>query len=305
MITESELRVDQQVRVKYEGNMVTAVYKGWHHQYDLAIVEFDGRKLYRKVFEIVRSGTAAKPVTEKPKSRFTIGQRFSFIETLVDMVVSGSSKSVIITGSGGLGKTYTVMERLKKAGLGDVDDEDVEDGDYQIIKGFTTPKSLYRLLYNNRDRIVIFDDCDSVWDNVVAVSLLKAALDSYETRRISWMTEIRNDDDDLPQSFLFTGKVIFVSNLQLNQLDQAVLSRCLYVDVSMTAAEKIERIRAISPNIRKDLGRPMHDDALALLEKFKDQIGDLNIRTYLQVLDIRAGDKTDWKDIAEYVVTAI
>lgn len=306
MITKEHLFPGQPVRVKLNGNMVVAKYLGWHEAYDMGIVECDGRRLYRKIYETVEGHvTSQMELPMAPPSRFSIHQRFSFISTLVDMVINGTSKSVIISGSGGLGKTYTVLDRLKTAGLRDADDEEVEESDYQIIKGFSTPKSLYRLLYNNRERLVIFDDCDSIWDNVIAVSLLKAALDSYETRRISWMSELRADDDDLPQSFVFAGKVIFVSNLQLRQLNQAVLSRCLYVDVSMTQREKIERIRAISPNIRKDIPRPMHEDCLKLLETHADNIGDLNIRTYLQVLDIRHGDKPEWEDIAEYVVTAL
>jgi hypothetical protein len=305
MVNKHSFEQGQLVSVKVNGELVEAAYEGWHEEYNMAIVLYKGKRLYRKVY---LAGAVSKP-TGKPseikQSRFDVNTRFKFIEDVVDMVVAGESKSVIISGSGGLGKTYTVMARLKQAELNDFDDVDADEAHYVVFKGFSTPKSLYRLLYTHRERIVVFDDMDSVWDNPTAVSLLKAALDSYETRRISWLSELRNDDDDLPQSFEFKGKVIFVSNLSLTELDQAVLSRSLYVDVSMTAQEKIERIKAISGDIRPDMRTELKTEALDLLKEHADSIGDLNIRTFLKVLEIRQKGAENWRDLAEYVITAL
>lgn len=294
----------QTVQIKVSGEVVDAKYVSWHDEYNMAICDYKGRRVYRKV-HASNGVQATKQVSEMKPSRFDINQRFEFIEDVCDMVITGESKAVIVSGSGGLGKTFTVTKCLKDAGLADSQDEDEEGADFTVVKGYTTPKSLYRLLYENRERILIFDDCDSVWDNPTCVSLLKAALDSYETRRIGWHSEIRGDaEDDLPQSFLFEGKVIFVSNLSLSQLDQAVLSRCLYVDVSMTPEEKIARIKKIMPSIDPNCPMATKQDALDLLSKLADQVGDLNIRTFLKVLEIRKKNAANWKDLAEYVVTA-
>jgi hypothetical protein len=144
-----------------------------------------------------------------------------------------------------------------------------------------------------------------VWDNPTTVSLLKAALDSYETRNISWFSEMKSEDDELPQRFEFKGKIIFVSNLALTDLDQAVLSRCLYVDVSMNAEEKVQRIKALKKQIRTDMPEKMKDECIAVIEKHAANIGDLNIRTFLKVCEIRHNDKPNWRDLAEYVITAL
>lgn len=295
----------QEVQVKVNGEMVSAIYDDWHHEYNMAIVIFRGKKLYRKVYSGNGSTKGSKPAAPMKQSRFDVNTRFQFISDVVDMVVVGDSKSVIISGSCGLGKTYTVLERLKANGLVDYNDNDDLEGDYVVIKGFSTPKSLYRLLWQHRDRVVIFDDCDSVLDHPVAINLLKGALDSYETRRISWLAEIKGDEDDLPQSFEFNGKVIFISNRALTDIDQAILSRGLYVDVTMTAQEKIERIKAISGDIRKDMSEAHKDEALELLSENAENIGDLNIRTYLKVLEIRHKGQANWRDLAEYVITAL
>lgn len=297
MSTKEQYYEGQEVTVKINGVPVQAIYRGWSTDYNLAIVEVNGRRFYRKI-QVQRSGGSSTSVEAKP-SRFSIGQRFEFIENVVDMVVIGDSKSVIISGSGGLGKTFTVLRCLRQVGL-------EEETDYEIVKGFTTPKSLYRLLWRNRKRIVVFDDCDSVWDNPTSVSILKAALDSYETRRLSWLSEgFRNEDDDLPQTFEFEGKIIFVSNQSLAELDQAVLSRCLFVDVSMTAAEKIDRIRSLVPEIRKDMTMESKLEVVDELERLRDQIGDLNIRTFLKGCDIRHRASDNWQELLEYVVTAL
>lgn len=304
----------QDVTVKVNGEPVTAKYVGWSEAYNMAIVEHNGKKLYRKI-----QGTQGARVHNPPpvkQSRFDVNQRFEFIEQVTDMVVSGESNSVIITGSGGLGKTYTVMACLKASGLEQVyidepeegdegESEAVSRGDYEIVKGYVTPKALYRLLYENRERLVLFDDCDSVWDNATSVSLLKAALDSYETRRISWFSESKSEDDDLPQQFEFKGKIIFVSNLALTDLDQAVLSRCLYVDVSMSAVEKVARIKTLAPKIRTDMTAKWKQEAIEVIEAHAESIGDLNIRTFLKVCEIRHKDTANWKELAEYVITAL
>lgn len=314
---QNTLTNGQVVQVKVNNEVVDAKYVGWHEPWNMAKVEYKGKVIYRKVQGtggVLNTGPIKTNIIQMPikHSRFDVNQRFGFIENVCDMIVVGESKSVIVSGSGGLGKTFTVMARLKAAGLVDFDDlevgEEPEDGQgvYVVIKGFSTPKALYRLLWTHRDRIVVFDDCDSVWDNPTSVSLLKAALDSYETRRLAWLSEIKpQEGDDLPQSFEFTGKIIFVSNLSLTQLDQAVLSRSLYVDVSMTPKEKIERIRSIAGAIRTDMSQEQKDESLELLEEHAETIGDLNIRTYLKVLEVRHKGQANWRDLAEYIITAL
>ena len=51
--------------------------------------------------------------------KFGINERFGFVEKLVKMVCSGVQPSAVITGQGGLGKTYTVMKTLQNNGIQD------------------------------------------------------------------------------------------------------------------------------------------------------------------------------------------
>ena len=112
---------------------------------------------------------------------------------------------------------------------------------YVVIKGFTTAKALYRSLYENKNSIIVFDDCDSSLKDKTAISMLKAALDS-DNRVVTYASEVSSD---LPKSFTFAGSVIFISNLKMSDIPQALVSRASTADVTMTRMEMIERMRQI------------------------------------------------------------
>ena len=160
-------------------------------------------------------------------------------------------------------------------------------------------------LFDNHDKIVCFDDCDSVLSNPTAVNILKGALDSKPERKISWLSEGGRIDDDLPKNFIFTGAVVFISNYRLEDVPQPLISRGLTVDLSMTPTEKIERMRVIAPAIDDGLTEKQKTTVIDFIDEHKDKVGDLNMRTYLKVGDIMKEDPSDWKDAAEYMITSL
>ena len=171
-----------------------------------------------------------------------------------------------------------------------------------MVKGYSTAKGLFRTLFENNDSVIVMDDTDSVLKDPVAINILKAALDSYDTRVISWNADMR--DDDLPRSFIFTGRVIFISNLPENKIDQAIRSRSAVIDVSMTLQETVDRMSAM---IQDDLFLPEYEmtvkmDALQFIDEKKDMMSDVNLRTLITVAKVRAADEDGtWKEMAEYL----
>ena len=161
-----------------------------------------------------------------------------------------------------------------------------------------------RTLFENNKSIIVFDDCDSILKDPVALNLLKSALDSYGKRIISWNADMR--DEDLPRSFEFTGRVIFISNLSQDSIDQAIRSRSMMIDLSMTPIQKIERMEAIA---KSDEFLPEYDanikaDALNLIRELKDVAKEISLRTLISVTKIRASNPKDYKDLAEYMLTS-
>jgi hypothetical protein len=223
---------------------------------------------------------------------FNINQRFQFLNDLTTMVVNNATPSLIVTGEGGLGKTHSVTETIKS--------NDLSDDEYIFFKGYSTARGLYNTLYDNNGKLIIFDDCDSVLDDKVALNILKSALDSYEKRTISWMAKM-NKNDEYPQQFEFTGRIIFISNKSIGDVNEAVRSRSLTVDLTMTPSDKIERMGAIIENILPEYSLEFKKDALTFLSEVCNEVS-VNMRMLIMVTKMRYNYPDRWKDLASYMV---
>lgn len=282
-----------------------------------------------------------------PLEDYDINERFEFTETLVNMVLDGTISSTIIAGNGGVGKTKTVIDCLHARGLEDVsdyllkqeqeqkeadqkkkakkasadeesedenEDYDIDDiitemkGDYIFVKGFSTAKGLFRTLYECNNKIIIFDDCDSIHKNQDAVNVLKGALDTYERRIVCWNAEAPFGSD-LPKRFEFTGKIIFITNLKLSRIDEALKTRALCVDLSTTKQQMLDRIQAIvtkNEMTDDDFGRveqSIKQEVVDFMREKLDIMKDVNFRIFKALIKIRLGDHSEsWTRLAEYVV---
>lgn len=244
---------------------------------------------------------------DNPALAFPINKRFEFVQDLVEMVATKKCASAIITGEGGLGKSHTVLATLRKAGLKEIQTLDlgtnVVGKTFVVIKGFSTAKGLYRALYENKNGLIVFDDCDSVLQDSDALQLLKGALDSYDERWITWNTS--SMADSLPRSFKFSGGVIFISNLSQTKIDQAVRTRAMCIDLSMSADQKITRMEHIvkSDDFLPEIDAAHKADALKLLKEFKDEARELSLRSLISVARIRANKSgSEWRDLAVYML---
>ena len=222
----------------------------------------------------------------------TINQRFEFLGNLTQMVIGGVTPSLIIVGEGGLGKTHSVTQTIKS--------NDVEEDCYIFLKGYSTARGLYNTLYDNNGKLIIFDDCDSVLEDKVAINILKSALDSYERRTISWMAKM-NKSDEYPQQFDFTGRIIFISNKSKEKIDEAIRTRSLTVDLTMTPDDKIERMGSILGSILPEYSIEVKKQALEFLKTVKDDVS-LNMRMLIMVTKMASTYPSNWRDMAKYMV---
>ena len=223
---------------------------------------------------------------------FNINQRFQFLNDLTTMVVNNTTPSLIVTGEGGLGKTHSVTETIKS--------NDLSEDRYVFFKGYSTARGLYNTLYDNNDKLIIFDDCDSVLDDKVALNILKSALDSYEKRTISWMAKM-NKNDEYPHQFEFTGRIIFISNKSITDVNEAIRSRSLTVDLTMTPSDKIERMSAILENILPEYQLEFKKEALGFLSEVCNEVS-VNMRMLIMVTKMRYNYPDRWRDLASYMV---
>jgi hypothetical protein len=225
-------------------------------------------------------------------NEFDINQRFGFLNDLTTMVVSGATPSIIVCGQGGLGKSHSVTKTIEENNL--------ESTEYVFFKGYSTARGLYNTLYDNNGKLIVFDDCDSVLDDKVAVNILKSALDSYDKRTISWMSKV-SKSDEYPQHFDFTGRIIFISNKAKEKIDEAILTRSLTVDLTMTPDDKITRMSSILGNILPEYDMDIKQDALGFLETVKEEVS-LNMRMLIMVAKMRLMYPETWRNLATYMV---
>jgi hypothetical protein len=259
---------------------------------------------------------------------WTVDERFDMMDELITMTVTGTgSKAMCIGGRGGIGKSFAVQKVLNRMGKVDAakaiaeamerateeqftmddTDEEVKEkvralstadtiGDYRIIKGYASASALYRILYENRHRTIVFDDCDSVLKNDDAVNVLKSALDSYEERWVSW--NVNSQGNDLPPCFKFEGQVIFVTNMDMDKVPEPILTRCFPVNVAMTPEQRLVRMRTVLADVMPEVDMSFKLEAIELLQEHVHVTKNINFRSLMKTISIRTSTTANWKRLA-------
>lgn len=237
----------------------------------------------------------AAPVAVKPKCIFSPTKRFEFINKFIKLLGRGAINSFIVTGSGGIGKTTAVINALNEMNLVE-DTPNNPGGDFMVIRGFSTPRALYETLWNFKDKILVLDDADQAWKDPLSSNLLKACLDDKKVRIVNWSSS--REDSEIPTRFIYTGKIIFVSNLSIDNFPQAIVSRSQKVDLTLDTDEKVELITEVI----KDTGysKQYQDDVTNFVIAYANDAKDLNIRSALSLFTLRENFGDDWQDIARY-----
>ena len=262
---------------------------------------------------------------------------FDEIDSYVTMAGKELLPALLITGQGGIGKSYNVEKILDQFGK--------RHETWERIKGKASAAAMYNTLWYNRNKIVVFDDCDSVLKDPDAINVLKGALDNNNFREISWATKgeglvytLDLDDNEeiakrceewsqdhhgkegIPNHFIFEGEVIFISNMKKSEIykrDPALLTRCTCIDVVLSAQGVMKRIETVLPYIKvykamgakgsegkditnEDLKREVFDfmNSDEFLKDPRIRGKDLNFRVFDQLYKLRYGLPDKWKKLA-------
>lgn len=136
-------------------------------------------------------------------------------DTMIEEFATGKAVNLTASyGTGGVGKTYAVINNAKiKAGL--------EAGTVVKFTGGTTPGGFFEMLYNNQDKNIILDDFDMVLEDKDMLSLLtnisRSTGDVVLNNPRSGNVHEEESEGKVPPRFHFTGKVMLISNVNLDK----------------------------------------------------------------------------------------
>lgn len=240
-------------------------------------------------------------------------ERFEMLQDMTKAVKKGDVRAMIVSGPPGVGKSHGIEEVLDRyktlEALGG-------SRKYQVIKGAMSPIGLYCKLYAMADagNVVVFDDCDSIFNDELSLNILKAALDSKSKRMIHWNTDsfkLRNEG--VPDSFEFKASAIFVTNLKFDKVKgklrehlAALESRCHYMDLTIdTDRDKILRIKQITNDGMLNsykFSDEVVQDIIDFIDINKNKLRELSLRTVLKIADLAKAFPTRWEAMAENTV---
>ena len=242
-----------------------------------------------------------------------IRERFDILHEMTKACITGDIRAMIVSGPPGVGKSFGVEQEVEKATL--FDQISGKRLRAEVVKGSATPIGLYQTLYKYSDSncLVVFDDCDSILVDDVALNLLKGALDSGKKRRISWLAESRTlRSEGIPDSFEFKGSVIFITNLKFDKMKSqklrdhldALQSRCHYLDLTLdTMRDKILRIRQIANDgvlfADYDFEQSVQDEIVEFMSANQNRLREMSLRMAIKIADLRKSFPGNWKRMAE------
>jgi hypothetical protein len=238
--------------------------------------------------------------------------RFTVLEDMTKAVKKGDVRGMIVSGPPGVGKSFGVETVLSKNDMFANIAQDESLKKYEIAKGNISALCLYQMLWTYKDKksIVVFDDCDSVLFDDIALNLLKAALDTGRKRTISWHTESRIlKEAGIPNSFDFEGGCIFITNVKFDHVRskklkdhlEALESRCHYLDLTIdTDREKMLRIKQIVHDGMLDkyeFQENEKQEILDFIDHNKKRMRELSLRMVLKVADLRKSMPKTWESV--------
>jgi hypothetical protein len=269
-----------------------------------------------KCIEVMNPDTpmVAQPKETDDEAMNRIATRFDVLDEMSRACINGDIRAMIVSGPPGVGKSHGVTTQMEKASM--FDKLKSTRPRFEIVKGAMSGIGLFATLYKYSDRknVLVFDDCD-VWEDQDALNVLKGALDSGKTRRISWNKDSRIlRDEGIPNTFNFNGSVIFITNLNFNDRKsakikahlEALQSRCHYLDLTINnERDKMLRIKQVHRDSDGGLfsdysfSSDESDKILNFMWDNSTKLREVSLRMALKIADLVKISPNNWTELAK------
>lgn len=201
-------------------------------------------------------------------------EEFDTARHLLLLTLRGHSTATILTGEGGIGKTYLTIETIK---------QELKSDEWEYRSGFTTPLAFYKYLYAHRDkRVLVVDDVEGLFDNAKSITILKGALWDTNGKRLVYYDTTSEKAEDVPSVFELRSRLIILCNRIPNAGDvnvSALLSRAVAYELRFSHGQKLRIMKRILDS-RKGLDRRAKAKVMEIIENETSvATKDFNIRT--------------------------
>jgi len=219
-----------------------------------------------------------------------IKKHYSRLRRTIELVVGGYITSCFIQGKAGTGKSFQITSMLNELNL-------EQEKDYIIFQGDITPAFIFRFLYENNGKIIIFRDLAKLLSELRSIDILKAVTETTG-KRIVRKANYSKEQEDLPNQFICESKLIFEFNdLSFNnglkEDVEALLSRGDYYNLVLSFNEIEDIMRNICEN------KEQKEVTEYLLQNYNYiGINSLNLRTQQKAFKIyewSKKNKKEWK----------
>jgi hypothetical protein len=221
--------------------------------------------------------------------------KLQLVRDRVAQVVGGYQTGLYLCGSGGLGKSHTVLRELDALGA-----------TYRLFNSRMTAKGLFRALEKAPDAVHVLEDMERLTHDRDAQGVLRSALWSQpgNDRVVTWTTATGGEE-----RFVFRGGLILIANRPLADLPElrALATRIAVHRLEVADAEVAAQMRALAAEGHNDGKRRLEpavcqEVAEHVLAQCREASCPLDLRLYVSSLaDYLAWDgehtRCHWGDL--------
>ena len=218
-------------------------------------------------------------------------------EQYLEFLDNPEQRFMISAGGAGIGKSYGFNKIAELLNMKPFEEGDQPgDDDYDIFEApdVNSGKQLLVILKAHNGKIIVFDDNDKVLRRADCASVMKKATATTSKR-------IVGDPDDIKSNFEFTGRIMIMTNKDLNSLAEnedtkAIISRAMMVsEIYLTVPEQIEVMKSRyqdyefkqAPRLDDEAAdKKERDEIMSLIEKNQKNIdpAQFTTRTFQEIL---------------------
>ncbi len=167
-----------------------------------------------------------------------LNKKFQVLRDRTAGTAKGYCTGLVVTGRGGTGKSWTIVEELERVGAA-----------FKLSNSHLTPRALFDQLAEHPDAVHLIEDAEEVLRNHTSLSVLRSALwgsrhdrDGRSERLITWRTHKESVE------LVFGGGIIIVTNRRLSDLPEAkaLATRVASLELSVNDQEIAALMRDVA-----------------------------------------------------------